>query len=190
MKTALCALVLAAGCGSSNPTFTDDAGNTLDLSQNMSLPDLSQPPSDLAGAFVCGSQGVCMGGTVCCVSAGAGGQPSGVCQASCGDAGVPVSCRGPDNCGGDPCCVTIANNVPQSVACTSAPTACPTMYTFSGSMISSGQTRLCHTNNDCTSGLSNTQYPDCCTAMMGGVTQQFCFSAGLASLSGGKVTCP
>src|SRR5439155_15912195 len=95
-----------------------------------SLPDLAQP-TDLAGAFVCGDR-VCMGGTVCCVSAGAGGAAMGTCQATCGDGGVPVSCRGPDNCSGNPCCVTIANNAPQMVACTDSPSACPTMYTFNG----------------------------------------------------------
>src|SRR5438876_9944867 len=98
MRNALFALVLLAGCGTANPQFLDDAGNVLDLS-GQSLPDLAQP-TDLAGAFVCGDR-VCMGGTVCCVSAGAGGAAMGTCQATCGDGGVPVPCRGPDNCSGN-----------------------------------------------------------------------------------------
>lgn len=186
---AAAAILLAAGCGSGNPIMTDDGGNPADFAGMMSLPDLSRPPADLAGAFVCGTSGVCMNGTVCCVSAGGGGA-TGSCQATCGDGGVPVQCRGPDNCGGDPCCVTIMNNVPTMVSCTAAADACKTMYTFNGAMIQSGQTRLCHLDGDCTSGDSSTQYPNCCTGMMNGVSQQFCFSMQLAALSGGVVTCP
>jgi hypothetical protein len=187
-------VLLLVGCGSGNTIMNpDDGGGGGNDQSMMSMPDFSTPP-DLAGAFVCGTMGVCGSGNICCVFATTGGQASGACvpNGSCmGDMGVPVECRAPANCGGNPCCVTIANGVPSNVSCTTSMTACQIMYTFGGSTgIMSGTTRLCTAGADCTAGEPTTQYPDCCSAMMGGVTQQFCFAKNLAALSGGKVTCP
>jgi hypothetical protein len=188
------ALLLVAGCSSGNPLMTVDAG--VDLASPAQT-DLAQPaPTDLAmtmtsvdaGPFLCGTM-TCGTGNVCCVSAGAGGAPMGTCLPSCGDLGVPVECRGPQNCNGDPCCLSLDNNVPTGVVCETTADGCSTMFTFGGNKLT-GSTRLCNSASDCTAGITNPQYPDCCQTVQNGVTQKFCFSSGLAGFTMGQITCP
>jgi hypothetical protein len=153
-------------------------------------------PTDLAGAdlvpvydlsgphFPCGSTPFCLPGTKCCVTANV---PA--CTASC-TGGMPVECRGPDYCGGNPCCLTLDHNQPTSVVCTDNASACPENFTLNSGTQVSGTTRLCNLDGDCSAGLASTTYPDCCTAQMGALSQKICFNKGYVSLTGGTITCP
>jgi len=181
-------LVLLAACGG-GASGPDGAAADLSIPAPardlaMALPDLRQPV-DLAG-FSCGTQS-CGPGTFCCVTQGPG-VPQGSCAASCADGGVPVQCRTPADCSGNPCCLTLKNNNPESVLCGHGASDCDTMFSGSGSS-ASGTTRLCRNGADCTAGIPNTNFPDCCTTMRQGISQQFCFNAQLVGLTTG-VTCP
>ncbi len=182
------ALLALAACGSTPDLSIPDGGNPpgSDLSVQQPTPDLSPPP-DLAGVFVCGNV-ICGAGTTCCVGSTGNGLTAS-CAATCPSMTVPVDCRVPENCGGNPCCLTLNMNAPQSVMCESTPSGCPGNLTFGGNTIS-GTTRLCTKSADCTASDNNTNYPDCCSTTQMGVTQQFCFSSGIAALSGGAITCP
>ena len=146
---------------------------------------MATPPADLANAFACGNS-VCMGGEKCCVT---GTTPA--CAASCNsDLGFVAECNGPANCGGNPCCITIGSGFTvESVACTSAPSACPSMIDATKQ---SGVDRACHVDADCTAGLPAQpapQLPDCCTNTMSG--QKVCFNKGYLGLPGVTgFTCP
>jgi hypothetical protein len=137
--------------------------------------------SDLANAFMCSTHSggpVCTGGMQCCV---VNAQPT--CVSSCPDGGFTVQCRGPQNCGGNPCCVTTVGFVPQLVVCTTHPTDCQPNVAISGD----GMDRGCNVDSDCTSGVSNPSLPDCCTNTM--TMQKVCFNKGLLGVVSGW-TCP
>jgi hypothetical protein len=193
-KTWLVLAVLMAGCGNDSGTTPDlGAGEGGDLAaptggdlaatvHDMTPPrDLFYIPSTDGGPFKCGSQ-VCGAGTMCCI--GASGAS---CETSCGDAGLPVQCSGPEFCGGNPCCVTLENRVPKGVFCTSAQTDCVPGF---DSMFMNGMTRACHGDIDCTAGAAGTQAGSCCTASLGGMSQQICFNKTLASFTQGAINCP
>ena len=191
---AMCALLIA-GCGGDNGT-ADSGGGGQDLSASAQdlttggqpdltskpLTDMAYTPSTDGGPFTCGGAGNCAAqGKMCCVSAGG---PA--CMTSCADGGFPVQCSGPEFCGGDPCCVTVTNGSPTSVACTTDPKACMPNFNFS---TFSGMTRACHADVDCTAGGITTNYPDCCT-VTGSNGQRICFNKAVAAGSMGRLTCP
>jgi hypothetical protein len=129
------------------------------------------------GPFMCGAT-TCGPGTTCCVRMGDGGTTA-TCETSC--AGLTVECQGPQHCGGNPCCLTLSSQMPQSIACTNAQTACPPNLDVMGN----GMTRLCNVDGDCTAGASSTSYPDCCTVN----NQRFCFNKQFVGFVPGA-TCP
>jgi hypothetical protein len=143
--------------------------------------DMAMGP-DLANAFMCstgsGSGPICMGGMQCCV---VNSMPS--CMGSCPDGGFTAQCRGPQNCQGNPCCVTTTAFVPQSVVCTSHPTDCQPNVNTSGT----GMDRGCNVDGDCTSGVTNPSLPDCCTNTM--TMQKVCFNKNYLGIVTGW-TCP
>lgn len=170
--------VFVLGCGSS-PT---PAGTGDDMSFSNALGDLLRPaPSDLVsgadiaynpptdgGPFQCGNVS-CGNGTRCCVFNGAP-----MCATSCPDGGFTAECKGPENCGGNPCCITIGSGFQvQSVTCTMHPTDCPPMVSAT---TQSGMDRACRVDGDCTSGVMNASLPDCCTNKM--TSQKTCFNKG------------
>ena len=183
---------LFTGCGSNNGSNDgstpqpDLSGSAQDLTSSPQ-PDLTASPKvDMAytpstdgGAFMCGGAGNCAAqGKTCCVN-----QSGASCQTSCGDAGFPVQCSGPEFCGGDPCCATVTGTTIQSVACTTSPSACVPMFSAQSSM-----TRVCHADIDCTAGGITTNYKTCCT--ISGTPERICASAIIAAASGGQLTCP
>lgn len=141
--------------------------------------DLSSGGGDLGGVW-CGSMS-CGAGSVCCVVAAMGGL---ACMASCPDGGVPITCDGPEDCGGNPCCATITNLTQASVTCSAKASDCAPSLAI---QTRSGTARFCHTSADCTSGLGSSTLPDCCTGMLNGQSAQFCFSKTFASFLG--LTC-
>jgi hypothetical protein len=121
----------------------------------------------------------CGAGTVCCVT---GTTPA--CAASC-PSGFVAQCRGPENCGGNPCCINVtAGWKVHDVSCTTALTDCPPMIDLTAG---SGQNRACHTDGDCTVGAPKTNLPNCCTNTM--TAQHVCFNAGAVGFIQG-FTCP
>lgn len=201
-------LALLGGCTADNAQQTGDggegdlSGSVDDLSAAADLsaggavdgppagPDLAMPQDlrgfDLAGVFVCGSN-LCGSGQTCCVTSG-GGMANGSCLAgACGDAGVPVSCGGPTDCMGDPCCLTVQNSLPTQVVCTNMANACVPSFNLA---TKSGTTRICRNDADCTSGGVTTSYGTCCTMVDNG--QHLCFNSTIAGLTSGKgkITCP
>jgi hypothetical protein len=190
MIRALVASLLLVGCGTDSLSPTPDlASPPLDLAPSP-LPsppmDLAPPPGDLAyaplvdgGGFKCGTAS-CGGGNVCCV---VGTTP--MCQSSCPDGGFVAQCRGPQDCGGNPCCVTLQNNYSiHDVSCAHAQTDCvPSVDTTTGS----GQDRACNVDGDCTAGAPGTNLPNCCTNSSTG--QHVCFNR-LALVLVPGFTCP
>jgi hypothetical protein len=81
--------------------------------------------------------------------------------ASCG--GPNLTCSGPHDCGGNPCCLIIATSTyrgytgPTGVSCTSSPSACAPSNGLSTQI-----TRLCTVDADCTAGGVITGEPKCC----------------------------
>jgi hypothetical protein len=185
--------LLLAGCSSSgggtgtspaNPT-TVPSGGAVDLGAGADFSSSKQPES---GGLACGSA-TCAPTQVCCVSVADGGVATGEACAAPGSCtgGYPIQCRGPEQCGGNPCCLNINTGAPTGISCTSAATECkPALDVFTRT----GKTRLCHVDADCTAGAQGTILNACCTGKQGGLTQQFCFSKTLADLSMGAVTCP
>ncbi|MDB4965437.1 MAG: hypothetical protein JWN44_1126 [Myxococcales bacterium] len=141
--------------------------------------DMAQP-QDLANAFMCGST-YCPPNQKCCVN---GMTPT--CATSCpGDGGFVAECKGPENCGGNPCCITIGSGfMIQDVVCTTSPSACPPMVNV---QTQSGMDRACKVDTDCTAGVSMPSLPDCCTNTM--TAQKVCFNKSYTQFVQGW-TCP
>lgn len=141
--------------------------------------DMAQP-ADLAGAFMCGST-FCPPSQKCCVN---GMTPT--CADSCAtDGGFVAECKGPENCGGNPCCITIGSGFTvQSVMCTTSASACPPMVNV---QTQSGMDRACKVDADCTAGVAMPQLPDCCTNTQ--TAQKVCFSKTYLQFVQGW-TCP
>jgi hypothetical protein len=191
MKYLTLALVMGvAGCGS-NAT-SEDLGADLAVPDMTAVPpDMTAAPRDmtpvvydLSGPFMCGNM-TCNGGTKCCV-VGTGGGATATCTNNCQDGGLSVECRGPQHCGGNPCCATIMGMSASNIRCTTAPTQCPPDFNL---QTQSGDTRLCNYDADCTNGAPSTTYKDCCTGTMQGQTQRFCFDKSFAAFVPG-LTCP
>jgi hypothetical protein len=111
-----------------------------------------------------------------------------MCASSCPDGGFTAECKGPENCGGDPCCITIGSgfNV-QSVACATSASGCAPAI---NAATQSGTDRACHVDADCIAGLPTMpapQLPDCCTN--GATGQHVCFNKSLLGVVQGW-TCP
>jgi hypothetical protein len=195
-KLGLLFLLCAVGCGDNGvPAGGEpDLSAAADLATSGGGGDLKMsnggdmaynPPLD-AGPLSCGT-GTCTTNQVCCAVRSDGGFSGASCTAAnaCGGNDLPIECRGPEYCGGKPCCLTLVNRMPQSILCTAAQTDCSPALDTTGS----GKTRLCHTSADCTAGAPTTGFPDCCSGMQGGVQQQFCFNKGFTSFVPG-ITCP
>jgi hypothetical protein len=126
----------------------------------------------------------CPMGTVCCVTAGV---PS--CATTCGaDGGFIAACRNPNDCSGNPCCITSSNGYHvDSVLCAQSPSECvPQVDPQSGA----GKDRGCSSSADCTAGAAPDmmlQLPDCCTNTS--TNQKICFNKLLLGLVSG-FTCP
>jgi hypothetical protein len=72
--------------------------------------------------------------------------------------------------------------------CTNSPDACPPTISFA---TQSGQTRLCNTDADCTSGTTMSQLKTCCTYKgMNALPYHACANANIAAFSQGQITCP
>lgn len=99
---------------------------------------------------------------------------------------MPKACTSTNDCGGNPCCMTLAASKVQSVSCAAKASDCAPAVDFSGN----GQTRICTKDADCTSGLMSSSLPDCCTATQGGAAVHICFSKSLAGFTMGQITCP
>jgi hypothetical protein len=169
------ALVCAA-CGST-PGGSDGGGGG---SGGGTVVDMAMG-ADLANAFMCSSQPggpICMGGMQCCV---VNSMP--MCMGSCPDGGFTAQCRGPQNCQGNPCCVTTTSFVVQSVVCTSHASDCQPNVNTMGT----GMDRACNVDGDCTSGVTNPSLPDCCTNTM--TMQKVCFNRNYLGIVSGW-TCP
>ena len=191
--------LLAAGCGddSSLPGSQNDLQPAADLSVTLDftavppdlsvrrdssvLPDLA-PPADFSGVQ-CGNM-TCAQGKVCCASL-VNQMLVQSCETSCNvDMGtVPITCDGPEDCGGGGfCCIDVkvagGNMVMTSgTACTNA---CKPSFDFIGL---TGKTRLCHSDNDCdpNAGLFGAK---CCSVQ----GQQVHFCALNVPMLG--ITCP
>jgi len=165
-------LLVAAACGSSSPGPGTGGNGAGDLAVAAPIADLAPPPPDLTHAFMCGST-VCSGGTKCCVVNGA---PT--CSTSCPDGGFSAECKGPEDCSGNPCCITVGSGFTvQGVACTTSPSACPPAI---NPQTQSGMDRACHVSADCISGLPampQPSLPDCCTNVATG--QRVCFNKNI-----------
>lgn len=156
---------------------------TVDVARDRVIPDVSYPAD--AGVS-CGSTN-CTTGQVCCGMA-SGGTIALTCMDSCPDASITISCSGPEMCGGNPCCASIAigsgGGTPLGgVSCTTSPDACIPNFDFA---TRSGETRLCHTDSDCA---PSTALPSCCTLSRGGVSEHVCFNAGFVGFLPGS-SCP
>jgi hypothetical protein len=190
---AVVAALLALGCGNSSPGGGGGSGGTggggtggTGGGGSTPIPDMSQPPADLANAFSCGNS-VCMGGEKCCV---VGTTPTCMAGSCNSDLGFEAQCNGPSNCGGNPCCITIgAGFTVQSVVCSTSASSCPPMV---NATTQSGMDRACHVDADCIAGLPATpapQLPDCCTNTASG--QKVCFNKAALNLPGVMgFTCP
>lgn len=187
------------GCTSSDPglpSLHPDMARSPDLTV---LPDLAVPP-DLtvikdfamltedpdANGIACGNL-TCGGGLVCCVTGlGMGGMPMSSCAKACdADAGsVTIACDGPENCPkGNPCCGKLMGLMaPQNISCSAQPTDCSPAFDL---QTRSGQTRLCHIDNDCTRDtMMGNMLTSCCTLNLGGQTSHVCLSKMIAGLIG------
>jgi hypothetical protein len=189
MRGTFLALCFLAACGTNGVPAPDDLGGQAGADLTGAPPaDLLQPVDLTSGhTLMCGNM-VCTGTKHCCVTQSAGMSVPG-CTTSCPDGGLSIECGGTEDCGGNPCCLKLAGGAAQSTTCESAPSGCDPMFTLAGGG-ASGQTRLCHTSTDCTAGDAQTQYPDCCVAMMQGASQKICFNKQLVGLTSGAITCP
>lgn len=189
-RVAFCALfAFALGCGGGDKPAADLGGTggnaAADLAGPAATPDLGHagdlaylPPTD-GGGFQCGNM-TCGGGTRCCVQ---GTTP--MCMTSCPDGGFIAECDGPEDCGGNPCCITInAGFSVGGVLCGASATDCPPAVDPN---TQSGKDRACHVDGDCAAGAPGTMLPDCCTNSATG--QHVCFNKSLVGLVPGW-TCP
>jgi len=185
---------MVAGCGDSTPA--EDLSVPADMATpdlampdlKMVGPDMAQPPVCAtkvdrgdAGAsqiFMCGV-GSCADDEFCCVTGATGGNPSGACNKCCSGGTLPVQCRNPDDCNGNPCCITINGTTPHDVSCTASKTACVPMAGLTNT-----STRGCRSDADCTSGPVTTTLNQCCTLM----GQKACLNTQIAGLIG--ASCP
>jgi hypothetical protein len=154
----------------------------------MRPPDLSMP-RDMTyvlrqdgGPVLCGAQS-CGGSDKCCIDTrmDGGATPNAYCAATCNAGSISVACRGPSQCGGNPCCVGLQGQSLGNVTCGTSLTSCPpdfNVQTFSGT------TRLCEFDADCTAGAPSTMLNKCCQVMAQGQMQKICLSATLASFAG------
>jgi hypothetical protein len=187
---ALSALVLCAtGCDTSDapPSSVLDLlpAPAPDLAPASTSSDLAMASGDLAYTppagqpFVCDTM-TCGSGTVCCVT---GTTPA--CVGSCPSGSFVAQCRGPENCGGNPCCINVsAGWKVHDVTCSAALTDCPPAIDLT---TGSGQNRACHVDADCTVGAPKTTLSNCCTNTTTG--QHVCFNAGAVGFIQG-FTCP
>ena len=76
--------------------------------------DLTEPPLRDADGVYCGNV-ACALNEQCCVVVDELQNVTTSCMTSCPDGGITVSCDGPEDCGGNPCCAQFAlvNNAPQ-----------------------------------------------------------------------------
>jgi len=189
-----------AACGS-DALGTDDQGVSLDMTGtagDMAGRDFAVKPSgDMAyhlrqdgGPLLCGAN-ACSGTDKCCISTQVDGGNAGAtsCEATCPSGDIQVDCRGPSQCGGNPCCVGIgASGSASNVTCTSSLSDCKPTIDIGTKR---GTTRLCEIDADCSAGAPGSQLPDCCTGMVMGQTQHICFNkAYLAFIPGIPITCP
>jgi hypothetical protein len=170
------------GSGGSGGGGSGGSGGSGGGGGSMSGPDLAMPPADLANAFSCDGT-VCMGSERCCVQG-----MTASCAMSCNtDLGFEAQCNSPANCGGNPCCITIAAGFKvQSVVCGMTASACPPMV---DATTQSGMDRACTVDKDCTSGVTSPSLPDCCTNTT--TAQHVCFNKsylGIPGITGW--TCP
>lgn len=186
---ALLGIVTLVGCGESGLGTTDLGGPDLSsiVADDMLPPDLSAP-RDMTyvvrqdgGPVQCGAM-TCGGTNKCCIDTRMdGGGPSAYCAATCNQGSVTVACRGPSQCAGNPCCVTLQGQSLGAISCGTALTSCPpdfNLQTFAGT------TRLCEFDADCTAGAPSTMLNKCCQIMAQGQMQKICLSATLASFAG------
>ncbi len=191
-----------AGCGGNDGLMTGSdmaTAGTKDLStapqpdQSVApQPDMTMAVQDMAANFLPFDSGIACGnmtcplGQQCCLTV-ANMQASATCADSCDtiDGSVDVMCGGPENCGGNPCCVNIQGMMlAGGVSCGKTMDACQPNVGLNG-----GMDRLCHTDDDCTrSAPNNTNLTQCCTLMMNGQSTHICLNNTLAGLVQG--TCP
>ena len=77
--------------------------------------------------------------------------------AACG--GSPLPCNGPQDCGGNACCLTIPGlSGSTTLGCTASPSACVP------ARAPDRMTRLCREDGDCTAGGISTNETRCCHA--------------------------
>jgi hypothetical protein len=105
------------------------------------------------------------------------------CATSCGDGGFVAQCSGPENCGGNPCCITTVKFAVHDVSCGTSASSCSPSVDAMGT----GQDRACHVSADCTASAPGTNLPDCCTNTT--TMQHVCFNKGLVGVVMG-FTCP
>lgn len=198
-----CLALLVAGCGgggsglyTEKPDLTParDLSVAPDLAQPpdlavppdlaMPLQDLRQPPVGDAAGVVCGNM-TCGKGLKCCVEVqGMGAMAK--CLAGCPDGNFPVACDGPEDCGGNPCCVDVKGAMLSAGAvCTAKPSECVPQLQL---QTQSGRSRLCHVNADCTAGVANSELPLCCRVQQGGQQVQVCLNQLIAGFIG--AACP
>jgi hypothetical protein len=178
-----CTFASLLGCGGNDGAPDLSMDLSVDLTMPAAGPDLSYFHQVDANGLACGAQ-TCSPGQTCCVT-GSSGAYSFTCETGCVDGGLPITCQGPGNCGGNPCCITLDNSALTSISCTSAASQCAPALSGSGS----GMTRSCNYDGDCTYGLSgNPPYPDCCHLTSN--NQRFCFNKGLVGFTGGSIACP
>jgi hypothetical protein len=141
-----------------------------------------------------------------------GTQDTGVQDSGGGDVSFNITCLKPANCidGGDQdaayppdsgevCCGTVqtSGTFPScsfdqaSTAC-AGPSTCPT--TIGTSSCGTDKVRLCESDTECTENTGNplSSYTKCCSTAFGdaGMRVHFCGNTTIASISGGKITCP
>lgn len=194
-------VLLVAGCGGGNglPDDHNDMAVVVDMAfipdltvvkDLTPIPDLVtpySPPVD-ANGFACGPKATCTNAQVCCISNKGGDAGLGAeCMASCPDGGVAqLTCEGPGNCGGNPCCVAGGlGGGGAAIACGKGPMDCPPMLDIQNRAISS---RLCMVDGDCTAGGVSTSLNKCCTLALMGASAHLCMDPALIGFIGGH--CP
>ena len=102
------------GAGGSGGTGGGGSGGTGGGGGTSAPQDLATPADMTVANGFCGGT-TCTGGTTCCAFNGTLS-----CMASCPDGGLSAQCQKPTDCPGGAtaaCCITIANYMPSSVAC-------------------------------------------------------------------------
>jgi hypothetical protein len=181
-KLALGMVAALAACSGDNGTTNDGGGNDLAMSVDLAMkfPDLAvprdlTPPPDFSG-INCGAQ-TCSAGNVCCANQN-GTTATYSCATSCADAGITITCDGPDNClsgSANLCCGTLTTNGGTAPFCNIDAVAacadtCTTVIPTSCNQ-EQGHVRLCHRAADCA---SDSQNPNCCLFTYNGNNVTFC----------------